>query len=136
MTGDDTQNPNTEPGCPDVEPPIVIGIANSEGCELFTLTPGHPPHPPSGICLVGDGMSDVASSPPNGMSGEDQLRYERILAVSTKLLGDPWLIQRIENLLGLLALGANRDRVGAIAVALANRPGLIENAEELIQMGS
>lgn len=131
---DDTQDPTTEPGCEEV-PPIVRICSNDDAVE-FTLTPMHAPSPPSGICIVGDGFSEVVSTPPNGATGDDQLRYERILGISQRLGNDPWLIERIENLLGLMALGCNRDRVGAVAVALANRPSLIENAEELIAMGS
>ena len=128
---DDTQNPNTEPGCDDVLPPLHVSRSYVDVNEPLTLP---------GQRLADDGFSHVMSSRPNNeppIGGEYRIRYERISGICEQLRADPWKLERIENLLGILATDPSvRERLGAIAVKLASSPGLIENAEQLIAMGS
>lgn len=125
---DDTQDANHEPGDPKI---------NLEAAGL----PGIPsPYPPSGICLVGDGLSWSSTTRPNAepiIGGLDNVRHARILGLCEQLRDNPWKLERIETLLGILVTDPSvRERLGAIAVKLGSSPGLIENAEQLIAMGS
>lgn len=133
MSGDHTQSPNSEPGNPDV-PPLIIGIGDGEGCELFTLSPAHAPHPRSGVCLVGDGWSDVATTPPNDVSLDEYKRIERLCHMLHEQVR---CVERIETLLASHGHGVDmRERINRIGVSLSNRPDLIGNAESLVEMGS
>ncbi len=151
---DDTQNPNTEPGDPTLQisnaellrtpqayfdaPETESGIPPDVSYDVPPLVvsqnyveTNEPLHLP-GRCVVGDGLSDVVSTPPGG----DALEWERIVGICQTLQRNQTIIWRVEELLGLHAIGDNRDRIGAIAKSLSCRKQFIENAEHLTNMGS
>ena len=125
---DDTQDPQTEPGNSDVTPPLIASRTYVEIHEPLTL-PGH-----CGQRLADDDLSHVVSTPPN--SGIDNVDWQRSVGICQLLQRNQAIIWRIEELLGLHAIGDNRDRIGAIAKSLSCRKQFIENAEQLIRMGS
>ena len=115
-----------------VEPPIVVRVASERGSETVWLPSGG--EIPPGVCLVGDGWSDVVSSPPETQRpGLAQIQL--IAMIQQRLLQEPKLISRIELMLQIRIddTETNMRRADAVSVALWDRPDLIENAEQLLQ---
>ena len=152
---DDTQNANTEPGDASIPNPELLGIARRNPLPQAFFDAADvtddvlPPINVSrsyvdlneplalpGHCVVGDGMSDVRSTPPP-LGAKRRIECERIRWVCEQLDADPWKLERIERLLGIHVTDpSKRERIGVVAVQLGSRPSLIENAETLIAMGS